>query len=74
MIELPEHFLSCAVGDRNAVNDGILVSRYEANTFHLPASTVVNEMSPGSKQPLAPQAMDAITSQEKEMKANRSIS
>lgn len=73
-MELPEHFLSCAVGERNAVNDSILVSRYEANTFHLPASTAVNEMSPGSKRLLAPRAMDTITSQEKDMKANPSIS
>lgn len=72
-MELPEHFPSCAVGERNAVNDSILVSRYEANTFHLPASTAVNEMSPGSKWLLAPRAMDAIALQGKEMKTNRSI-
>lgn len=73
-MELPEHFLSCAVGERNAVNDSILVSRYEANTFHLSASTAANEMSPGSKQLIASRAMDTITSQENDMKANPSIS
>lgn len=73
-MELPEHFLSCAVGESNAVNDSILVSRYEANTFHLPASTAVNEMSPGSKRLLTPRAMYTITSQEKDIKANLSIS
>lgn len=37
--------LSCAVGERNAVNDGILLSLDEANIFHLSSSsTAVNEM------------------------------
>lgn len=62
-MELPEHFHSCAVGERNAVNDSILVSRYEANMFHLPASTAVNEMSVGSKRLLALQATDTFRSQ-----------
>ncbi len=72
-MELPEHFLSCAIGERNAVNYSILVSRYEANTFLLSASTAANEMSPGSKRLLASRAMDTITLQENDLKANPSI-